>query len=91
MALIANNGIFLVVACVASDCHDGIATSRKFFEVEQLHGLGADKRLLRVVEDMRHRVHAHRVVRSVDTHGLLAHRALISVPWRLVVVREGND
>ena len=31
------------------------------------------------------------MVRSVDTHGLLTHRTLISVTWRLVVIRERYD
>ena len=36
-------------------------------------------------------VHSHVEVGDVDTHGLLSHSALVSVPGGLVVVREGDD
>ena len=36
-------------------------------------------------------VHAHLVVRRIDSHGLLTHSRLITVTGRLVVIWERND
>lgn len=36
-------------------------------------------------------VHAALVVRAIHAHGLLPHGTLVRVPWRLIVVGEGDD
>lgn len=89
--LVANDGVLLVVASVASDGHDCVAPSGELFEVEEIHTLGADQWLLGIVEDMSQSVHPQEVVAGVDAHGLLSHCTLIGVSWRLIVVGERND
>ena len=81
----------MVVACVAGDCHNGVTAGWKLFEVEELHAFCADERLLGIIEDMSHRVHSQRVVRSIDTHCLFTHGRLVSISGRLVVIWVWND
>ena len=69
----------MVVASVAGDCDDSVTAGGKLFEMEELHAFGADERFLGVVEDMSHRVHSQRVVRSIDTHCLFTHSRLVSI------------
>lgn len=56
--LVEHDGVLLVVASVAGDCDDSVTAGGKLFEMEELHALCADERLLGVVEDMSHRVHS---------------------------------
>ena len=79
-ALIQHDRIFLVVPGVGCNGNDRVAAGSKFLEAEILHALCGDQRLLRIVKHVGERIHAHLVVRGIDTHGLFAHCALISVP-----------
>lgn len=81
--LVSNDAIFLIVPCVASNRYNCVAPSWQFLEMEQVHRLCADQGLLRVVKNMSQRVHSHEVVAGVNSHGLLAHCALICVSGRL--------
>eukprot|EP00162_Nutomonas_longa_P012559 comp21146_c0_seq1/m.44794 comp21146_c0_seq1/g.44794 ORF comp21146_c0_seq1/g.44794 comp21146_c0_seq1/m.44794 type:complete len:519 (+) comp21146_c0_seq1:402-1958(+) len=89
--LVQNDRVFLVVPRVARNRNHAVGARRQLAEAQILHCARAHQRLLRVVEHMRHRVHAHQVVGRIHTHRLLAHRTLIRVTRRLVVVRERND
>ncbi len=90
-ALIHNHRVFLVVSGVASDGNDGVLAGRELSELEELHGPRRGQRLLGVIEDVGHRVHAARVVGEEETHGLLAHGRLVRVSGGLVVVGERDD
>merc|ERR1719429_360078 len=88
---IQDNGVLLVVAIVGGDGNNGVDTSRQFLEPEVVHRPGGDQGLLGIVEDVCQSVHSHVEVGHVDTHSLLSHSTLVSVPGGLVVVREGDD
>lgn len=90
-ALVQHDGVLLVVARVASDGDDGVTPRAELFEVQEVHAARDDQGLLRVVQDMSQSIHSELVVAGINTHGLLSHGGLIGVPWRLVVIWEGND
>lgn len=58
-------------------------TGGELSEVKVLHRTSRGERLLRVVENVGHRVHPNLVVRKVDSHRLLAHGRLVRVARRL--------
>mmetsp|Transcript_16479 Transcript_16479/g.64296 ORF Transcript_16479/g.64296 Transcript_16479/m.64296 type:complete len:1268 (+) Transcript_16479:614-4417(+) len=89
--LVHDDRILLVVARVAGDCHDAVLSCRQAAELEELHRARDNQRLLRVPEDVRHRVHAQLEVGDVHAHSLLAHSRLVGIARTLVVVGEGND
>ena len=89
--LIQHDRIFLIVTRVGRNGNDRVTAGSQLFESKVLHRLRGDQRLLRVVEHVSQGVHSHLVVRGVHTHSLLAHRTLISVTGRLVMIREGDD
>jgi hypothetical protein len=89
--LVHDDRIFLVVPRVTEDSDDGVLTGGKFAEVEVFHRTGCRERLLRVVEDVGHRVHADLEVGEVDAHRLLAHRRLVGVTRRLEERRGEED
>eukprot|EP00126_Sphaerothecum_destruens_P000332 Sdes_comp10388_c0_seq1m2045 len=89
--LVHNHRILLVVASVARNRHNRIDARRKLPKVQILHRARRHQRLLRIVQNMRQRIHPHLVVGDVDPHRLLPHRRLVRVSRRLVVVRERDD
>ena len=40
--LVEDDGVLLVVTCVASDSDNCVAASRQFFEMKEVHGSGAN-------------------------------------------------
>mmetsp|Transcript_57052 Transcript_57052/g.100154 ORF Transcript_57052/g.100154 Transcript_57052/m.100154 type:complete len:607 (+) Transcript_57052:305-2125(+) len=89
--LVHDQGILLVVSGVAGNADDAIHSTGQLSEMHVLHRAGRGEGLLRVVQHVGHRVHAHLEGGQIDAHGLLAHRRLVGVTRGLVVIREGND
>mmetsp|Transcript_4384 Transcript_4384/g.10739 ORF Transcript_4384/g.10739 Transcript_4384/m.10739 type:complete len:763 (+) Transcript_4384:725-3013(+) len=90
-ALVHDHGILLVEARVTRNGDHGVDTRGQHPEFQVLHRSGDANRLLRVVEHVCHGIHSQGVIRDVHTHGLLAHRGLVGVTRRLVVIRERNN
>mmetsp|Transcript_1578 Transcript_1578/g.6248 ORF Transcript_1578/g.6248 Transcript_1578/m.6248 type:complete len:449 (+) Transcript_1578:638-1984(+) len=90
-ALVHNQGVLLVVARVNHDRHDRVLPRGQLTEVQELHAARRDQRFLRVVQDVPLRLEPQIKVGGVHAHRLLAHRTLVHVARRLVVVREGYD
>ena len=78
--LVKHDRILLIVTGIAGNGDNGVAASRQFLKSKILHRFGCNERLLRVIEHMGKSVHPHLIVGGVDTHGLLTHRTLISIP-----------
>eukprot|EP00964_Phaeocystis_antarctica_P006427 scaffold3475_cov91-Phaeocystis_antarctica.AAC.2 len=83
--------LLVAVGAVEDRAEEATVDSRLVSEVEVRHGPRDSEWLLRVIEYVRQRVHPQLVVGDVDAHCLLAHRALVGVARRLVVVGEGDD
>lgn len=89
--LIQHNRIFLVVARIASNRDYRVTARRQLFKSEIFHGTCSYKWLLRIVKQMSQSIHPHLVIWCVNSHGLFSHSRLIGVPWRLVMIWEGNN
>ena len=81
----------MVVTTVTCDGDNSVLTGGQFSEFEILHGSRGTERLLRIVKDVRHGIHAHVVVGEGDTHSLFTHGRLVGVTRRLVVIGERNN
>mmetsp|Transcript_29662 Transcript_29662/g.73494 ORF Transcript_29662/g.73494 Transcript_29662/m.73494 type:complete len:237 (-) Transcript_29662:2039-2749(-) len=90
-ALVHDNGILLVVSCVAHDADNNVDTGGQLTEVQVLHRASGHQRLLRVEQHVRQSVHAQLKVGHIHAHGLFTHGALVGVARGLVVVRERDD
>ncbi|KAH3680669.1 hypothetical protein WICPIJ_008181 [Wickerhamomyces pijperi] len=89
--LVQNQGIFDIVTRVGHDGDSGILTSWKFVVIDQFDGLGLDHWLLRINHQVQQRVDSLELVVGDCTDGLLTHRTLIRVTWRLVVMWVWNQ
>eukprot|EP00754_Rhynchopus_humris_P041554 Rhum_TRINITY_DN25108_c0_g1::Rhum_TRINITY_DN25108_c0_g1_i1::g.181333::m.181333 len=90
-AAVHDDTVLLVVPGVARDGHNGVVPGGQVVRVHVTHRLRTSKRLVRVVKHVRCGVVASKEVADVHAHGLLAHRGLVRVPRRLVVVGEGDN
>ena len=89
-APIDHDGILLVVARVCTNRHHDILAGRhRLCTIEATHEW-RDKGDLRIAEEMGERVESIAEVERVHPHRLFAHRRLIGVTGRLIVIREGN-
>ena len=68
-----------------------VNTTGKLTEMQELHGARCTQGFLRIVQNVRHGVHANLVVGGINSHGLLTHGTLVSVTRRLVVIWKGNN
>mmetsp|Transcript_34960 Transcript_34960/g.87209 ORF Transcript_34960/g.87209 Transcript_34960/m.87209 type:complete len:662 (-) Transcript_34960:1408-3393(-) len=68
-----------------------VVAGRQLGEVDEIDRARLDERLVRVDEQVEDRVDALRLVTRDCPHGLLAHRTLVGVARRLVVVRVGDE
>ena len=83
-------GIFLVVPRVGHDGNDNVLSSRQGLRAIKPAHVGRYHGLFGVTEDVTHGVKTLAEVQGVNAHGLLAHRGLIRITRRLIVVREGD-
>ena len=72
--LVDDHRVLLVESGEACDGHDDVDSVGKIVAVHDARSVSGHHRLLRVVEDMGHRVEAMAVVGSKDPDGLLSHR-----------------
>ena len=86
--LVHDDGILLILAAVATNGYDSIVTERQIVHTENVHHTGFHKRTRRMAEKLGVLVHTLGEVQCEDTHGLLAHRGLVGISGRLIVIRE---
>ena len=88
--LVHNYRVLLVVPREARDRHDRVDPRRQLRKVKKLHLFRLAKRSLLVIKNISQSVHTGLVVAAVHSHPLFPHRRLVSVPRRLIVIRERN-
>mmetsp|Transcript_57798 Transcript_57798/g.152058 ORF Transcript_57798/g.152058 Transcript_57798/m.152058 type:complete len:514 (+) Transcript_57798:764-2305(+) len=86
-----DDGVLDIVAAVAHDRHGRVLPRSEVVELHEVQRLARAQRLLRVDQAEQERVGPVVLVHRDAAHGLLAHRALVGVPRRLVVVGVGDE
>ena len=88
---VKNRCILNVIASEAHDGHGGILARRQLLKVRQLDRLRLHHWLLRISHQVEQRVSPVELIIADRPDRLLAHSALIGVPWRLVMMRIGDQ
>eukprot|EP00968_Pinguiococcus_pyrenoidosus_P008709 scaffold641_cov237-Pinguiococcus_pyrenoidosus.AAC.17 len=89
--LVQHDGVLNVVAAVGHHGDAGVLASGNLVEVDQIQDTGRDHRLLGIHHRVQERVDPFVLVHGNRAHGLLAHRALVCVSRRLVVVGKRDQ